>query len=211
MNWKTLHTAFLALCFASVSMVGAAYHEDGKDTADMDTAKNGMQNGAMMWQRDTVTATVTEVLPDLGMVVLEGPQGKTHTLKVGQNVNLQDLQQGDSVQVELFAAKGMQFREPTEQDRRMPFVVEEQKAKAPEGVKPKVGGLRQIRALVTVTNVDMTDSTVTIRGPMGRSFILSVDDPALLENVQEGQEWVAVYTEGVVASITKKQKQASRQ
>ncbi|MBD3243599.1 MAG: hypothetical protein GF331_23620 [Chitinivibrionales bacterium] len=207
MNWKTLHTAFLALCFASVSMVGAAYHENGKDTADMDTAKNGMQNGAMMWQRDTVTATVAEVMPDLGMVVLEGPKGNKHTLKVGQNVNLQDFKQGDSVQVELFAARGMQFEKPTEQDRRTPFVIEET-VNAPEGTKPMAGELRRVRALVTVTNVDKADSTVTIQGPMGRSFVLTVDDPALLDRVRQGQEFVAVYTEGIVASITKKQKQA---
>ncbi len=203
MNMKTLHTAFLALCFASVSMVGAAMNENGKTDEDGMTTEKGQTN-AMEWEKQTVTATVVEAMPDSAMLVLEGPQGKMHTIRVDEKVDLTNLNKGDKVEVELFAARGMEFREATEQDRRQPFVVEEE-VEAPEGTNPKAGKLRRIKALVTITNIDRNNNTVTIQGPMGRSFVLSVTDATQLDKLQEGQEWVAIYTEGVAATVTKVQ------
>ncbi|MBD3314491.1 MAG: hypothetical protein GF344_01780 [Chitinivibrionales bacterium] len=219
---KALLAFGLTLMMATGSVTGRDYGTDtgrtnGMDTArgnGMDTARgNGMDtargNGmdtargnGMAWRKDSVTATIEEVMADSGLVVLRGPRGRMHTLKVDRNVNLRNFKKGDRVTATLYQAQAVEFREPTAEDRRRPFVVEERK-EAPKGTRPMMGELRQIRALATITNIDKRNNTVTVQGPMGRSYVVEVKDRTMLDRLRRGQEFVVVFKEGIVAEVTK--------
>ncbi len=185
----------LTLCLAVSTMTGAAFAQDER------TTEKGRKDG-MTWRKETVTATVNEVMPDSGMVVLEDPQGAMWTLRVDEKVDLGNLKIGDRVRVEYYESQALEFREPTPRDRREPLIVEEE-AEAPRGVNPKAGKLREIRALVQVTKINEDDNTVTVQGPLGRYFVLDAIDPAMLDTIAEGDEWVVIFREGVAVSITK--------
>jgi general stress protein 26 len=167
--------------------------------------ENGIENGSgsgMSWEQTTLTATVENVMPDSGMVTLRGDDGQLWTLSVGQDVKLENLKQGDKVQVTLFQGQALEVRKPTDMDRQQPLVVVNE-VQPPKGVNPTVGMLRQLRALVTVTNIDRTNNRVTIEGPKGNSYVLQVKDSSLLDKIEKGKQFVVIFTEGIVAKIQK--------
>jgi hypothetical protein len=168
--------------------------------------ENGTKSGSgdgMTWEQTTLTATVEKVVPDSGLVTLKGDDGQLWTLDAGQDVDLENLKKGDQVQVTIFQGQALDVREPTDQDRQQPLVVVNE-IQPPEGVNPTAGALRQIRALVTVTNIDKNNNMVTIQGPMGNSYVLKVKDSSLLDKLEKGKQLVVTFTEGIAAKIQKK-------
>lgn len=190
-HMKTIPTSILLYTIAIVLLISTGYS----------LAQNGFGD-EMSWEQTEITATVVKVMPESGMVTLQGNDGQIWTLSVGQDVDLQNLNSGDKVDVTLFQGQALEVREPTEQDRQNPFVVVD-RVQPPEGVNPTAGALRQIRALMTVTNIDRSNSTITVEGPAGNSYVLKVKDDSLLDRLQSGQQFVVIFTEGIVAEIQK--------
>lgn len=188
-------TGLLAAGLVTLTVTGAVLAQDTR------TAAEGRENG-MAWRAQTVTATVNELMPDSGMVILEDAQGEKWAVRVDETVDLEDFQVGDRVRVEYYEAQAVELREPKPADRRQPLVMEKE-TEAPEGVNPKAGELREIRALVQVVNINQDDSTITVQGPLGRYFVLNVTDPAMLDGVNEGDEWVVIFREGVAVTMVK--------
>ncbi|NLE01209.1 MAG: hypothetical protein GX640_15185, partial [Fibrobacter sp.] len=75
-------------------------------------AKNDGSNGMVSWQKQTVMATVVKVIPDSGIIALEGPNGRIWTLAVDKKVDLKKYKKGDNVRVTLYQGEALDIREP---------------------------------------------------------------------------------------------------
>ena len=84
-----------------------------------------------------------------------------------------------------------------------PLTVLEGMAKAPADTSPGAGGLRQIRAVVTVKDIDLERNLVTIKGPMGRYLTLRPLYPERLKLVKVDDTVIVTYTEALAVSVEK--------
>ncbi|MGH7309199.1 MAG: hypothetical protein ACREK6_10940 [Candidatus Rokuibacteriota bacterium] len=74
---------------------------------------------------------------------------------------------------------------------------------APAEKKPAVGEARVVKVQGTVSAVDKENSTITLKGPKGRTLTLDVKDPSKLEAVKVGDPVVAAYVEAVAIEVKK--------
>ena len=71
---------------------------------------------------------------------------------------------------------------------------------------PRGGGtVRQIRAVVTVENVDRSAKTITVKGPKGNEYEVYVPNENNLQKINNGDKFTIVYTEGMAVSLDLKQ------
>ena len=90
------------------------------------------------------------------------------TFKVDERVErLGEIAVGDVVKSEYYVSLAAELREPTAEEKEEPLVVLEGAAKAPAGAPPGAGGVRVIRAVVTVEGLHRPTQTLTVKGPLG--------------------------------------------
>ncbi|MHC4228966.1 MAG: hypothetical protein ACYSW0_16180, partial [Planctomycetota bacterium] len=100
--------------------------------------------------------------------ILSSPFGNTLTFAVDQRVRrLDEIRAGDLVAIGYYMSLATEIREPTDEERESPLTVLEGAATAPPGTAPGAGGLRQIKAVVTVEGIDRVAETAMLRGPLG--------------------------------------------
>ncbi len=168
-----------------------------------DTTSDSQGDGGTAWRQLTVTGTVQNVDKDSNTVTIEDSEGYTRTFAVDQSVNLDSINNGDQVSVTFYQSIAAEVRAPTEQERQNPLQVQEGVASAPPGTDPAAGGLAQIKAVVTVQNVDMSSQTVTVQGPEGNTYMIYVPDSNSLQGLSEGDTVVITYTEALAVEISK--------
>lgn len=169
-------------------------------------ARNGAENennGGKTWEKETISATVTNIDRNNNQMTLKGDEGNVFTVTLDKKVDLSKIDNGDKVNVEMYRSLATDFHEPTQQERESPLVITDQTIESPEGTEPAEGNLKQIRAVVQVMEIDEDDQTVTVMGPQGNEFELFVSDPSLLENVKEGDSMTVIYSESLVVSVEK--------
>jgi Cu/Ag efflux protein CusF len=69
--------------------------------------------------------------------------------------------------------------------------------------KPAMGEARQVTVRGTISAVDKQNSTVTLKGPKGRTITLDVNDPAKLEVLKVGDPVVGTYIEALAIEVKK--------
>ena len=69
--------------------------------------------------------------------------------------------------------------------------------------KPAMGEARQITVRGTISAVDKDKSTVTLKGPKGRTVTLGVEDPAKLAALKVGDPVVGTYIEAIAIEVKK--------
>jgi hypothetical protein len=159
-----------------------------------------------IWEFATVTARVDAVDPVGREITLTGPLGNTLTFAVDRRVRrLDEIQAGDMVAIDYYMSLATEIREPTPEEKESPLTVLAGGATAPPGTAPAAGGLRQIKAVVTVEGIDRIAETATLRGPLGGVLTVRVADPARLERVRLGDTVIVTYTEALAVSIEKVQ------
>ena len=72
----------------------------------------------------------------------------------------------------------------------------------PEG-KPAVGEARQVKVRGTISAIDKEKSTVTLKGPKGRTITLDVQDPTKLDVLKVGDPVVGTYIEAIAVEVKK--------
>jgi hypothetical protein len=72
----------------------------------------------------------------------------------------------------------------------------------PEG-KPAVGEARQVKMRGTISAIDKEKSTVTLKGPKGRTITLDVQDPSKLDVLKVGDPVVGTYIEAIAVEVKK--------
>jgi hypothetical protein len=168
--------------------------------------KWGDQTNQVLSRSDSVLLTFTGTITDIDYsnreVTLKGPQGRIETFEVGPRVQrLNEAKVGDRVSVDYYLGFNAQVRKPTAEEEQNPLVVLETAGKAGMEADPAAGGVRHIRAVVTIEGLNRAAQTVTVKGPRGRYFVARVADPSRLEQVHIGETIVMTFTEAYAISL----------
>jgi hypothetical protein len=75
-------------------------------------APKGAQPGVLMAKTRQISAKIVSVDPNTRTVTVEGPMGGKPTIKVGPNVKLDELQQGDDVTLSVTDALAIRVEKP---------------------------------------------------------------------------------------------------
>jgi hypothetical protein len=157
-----------------------------------------------VWQFVTVRATVEAIDYQSRKVTLRGPRGNAITFTADERVRrLNEIKVGDEVVADYYVSLATELREPTAEEKESPLNLVAGATKAPPSIPPGVGGVSQIRAVVTIVGIDRPAHTVMVRGPLGRYVAVRVADPARLEKLRLGDTVVVTYTEAVAISVEK--------
>ena len=147
-----------------------------------------------------IKATVEEINMETREITLNGPRGRTITLRVDESVrNLPQAQLGDKVVVRYNESVGLQLRKVEAGDSVA--IDAATAANTQPGQKPAAGGSKQITVQAYTEAVMTKEKTVTLRTPDGNLVDLYVRDPNVLASLAAGDNVVARYTEAVAVSI----------
>jgi hypothetical protein len=150
----------------------------------------------------TFTGTITDIDYASREISLQDPQGRIETFVVGNRVQrLNEAKVGDKVSVDYYLGFNAEVRKPTAEEEQNPLVVLEAGGKAGMEADPAAGGVRHIRAVVTIEGLDRRAQTVTVKGPRGKYFVARVVDPSRLEQVHIGETIVLAFTEAYAVSL----------
>lgn len=169
------------------------------------STENGQSDGNF-WQKQTITAEITNVNKDLNEITVKGPEGKKTSFIVNEDVDLSDVKKGDSIRAEYYRSVLVDATKATPEQEKQPNVVIETKKVSPAGVDLAGGSLRQIKAVVKVKKIDKNTKEVTLEGPENKEYTISVPDNSLLDNLEEGEKAVVTYTEAFATTFEKTKK-----
>lgn len=157
-----------------------------------------------IWQVVSVTAEVQKVDLEKRDLTIKDQQGNVSSFTVDKRVErLNEIKAGDKVNVDYYVSLASEIREPTAEEKENPITVLEVAAKAPPDTAPSAGGLRQIKAVVTVEGIDRPAEKVTLKGPLGDTITIKVLDPSRLDKVSLGDTVIIIYTESLAVSVEK--------
>jgi hypothetical protein len=152
----------------------------------------------------TITATVQAVDLEKRELTLGDQDSVGTTFVVDEQVKrLDEISPGDKIKLEYYISLVSEIRDPTEEEKSAPLTVLETLAKAPADTSPAGGGLRQIKAVVTIKDIDLENTLVTVKGPMGRYLTLKPIYPERLKLVKVEDTVIVTYTEALVMSVEK--------
>ena len=152
----------------------------------------------------TIEAKVESIDLQKRIVVLRSPMGNLVTLKVPKDAKrLNEIKRGDIVTASYWAYLLTEFRDPTPEEEKLPYLELSGTKKTPKDIAPGRSGDIVIRAVVTVEIINLKDKLVTIKGPRGNYVTLPVEDESLLEDLKVGEVGVITYIEAFVLAIEK--------
>lgn len=201
MKTKTILTAALVLCVTFAIHTGCSSSKQSKQAT---LVQSSSQKPGEIWQFVTVTATVKAIDMNKRELTIERPGGEVTSFTVDKRVKrLNEIKKGDQIKVDYYVSLASEIREPTAEEKENPLTVLEGAAKAPPDTAPAAGGLRQIKAVVTVEDIDRPAEKVTLKGPQGNTLTIRVPFPERLEKVKKGDTVIIIYTEALAVSVEK--------
>jgi hypothetical protein len=164
---------------------------------------HGTKNGKPYFtasQKTTGTATVLAVNKSTREVTLQMEAGDTATVKAGPSVkNFAQIEKGDEVKVTYSERLEIMVGAPGE-----PAMTQETStAQAKPGEKPSAGVIQKTTYQATITAIDTTAKTATLKGSDGTEHVVTPRNPANLKKVNVGDMVTITYTEGLAASVQK--------
>ena len=197
-----LGTTVIALAISTAVVGAAALTAQAQTPSAVTTTTNvtAMQGKVKAVQTTTMTATVLSVNMSYREVVLMDTAGKLHTVDVSDDArNLDQVRVGDQVTVEYTEAISLKLKKHG--TSAPPASAEEAMVRAPKGAKPGAAVGRQVTVIASVVAVDAKKQVVTLRGPLGNEYDLSVQDPTQLKDIKAGDQVEATYTEAFAISV----------
>jgi hypothetical protein len=94
----------------AVSKSNAPPDVSGRDSVAV--APKGAMPGVIMARTRQISAKIVSVDPQARTVTVEGPAGGTPTIRVGPNVNMNELQKGDDVTLRVTDALALRVEKP---------------------------------------------------------------------------------------------------
>jgi hypothetical protein len=94
----------------AVSKSSAPPDASGRDSVAV--APKGAMPGVIMAKTRQISAKIVSVDPQARTVTVEGPAGGTPTIRVGPNVNMNELQKGDDVTLRVTDAFALRVEKP---------------------------------------------------------------------------------------------------
>ena len=185
---KTM-TAALALG-AALALQSCAKPAPAPGLADQPIAEAG---------RVTLRGWIAAIDKANGTVTLRGPRGGTVTLDVKDPQKLDAVQVGDPVLASYVEALAVQVKKA---GTASPGVsVKESRVSSQPGETPAGAVGREVVVVATITAVDKTAQTVTIKGPQGNTETIKVKDPRTLEGVEAGNMVELTYTQALAITL----------
>jgi hypothetical protein len=202
---KNTTKSFPALLILSAALSLPAFAQDAKPAATAAPAAVKPAKPVPTVGEDLlaeITATVEALNVETRELTLKGPLGNVLTVTVDPQVKrLAEFKVGDAVVLTYYASIAAELRAPTAEEKLTPLVVLEDMAKAPAGTAPAAGGLRLLKAVVTIEGLDRSTSTATVKGPRGNSATVSVKSPSVLASLHLGDTVVLTYTEALAIEL----------
>ena len=138
------------------------------------------------------------------VVVLRTEAGNLVTLKVPESAKrLGEIKPGDMVTASYGTQLLTEFRDPTPEEEKVPYLEMSGTKFAPKGKAPGKSEEILIRSVVTVEVINRLDKLVTIKGPKGNYVTLPVEDESILEDLKIGEVGVITYIEAFALAIEK--------
>ena len=194
---KRLMIIMLVLSMTVLFQARYALAEEGS------AAKQPKGDARELWHDMSITATVEAINVDTRMVTLRSGENVISFTVDKKVKRLNEVKVGDKIKATYYISLATDIRKPTPEEEKTPLVVLEGAGKAPPGTTPAAGGLRQIRAVVTVEGIDRAAERVMLKGPQGKIVTVHVLDPSRLDMVSLGSTVIVTYTEALAISLEK--------
>lgn len=190
-----LQTILMALVMSlSVALTGQAWAQESA-TAAGSGGGEGVHAATVL----TIHGKIAAVDEAKKQVTLEA-NGKQVTFQVDNPYNLKNAKVGDPVVVRYYEVVSVRKKKKGEE---VPAVsLTEGIATAKSGT-PGAVAEQKATVLVTVTDVDAENGTVTIKGPDGSTEKVKARDPKVLKHLKAGDELVVTVTRAAAVAIEK--------
>jgi hypothetical protein len=137
-------------------------------------------------------------------VTLKDQTGHVETFSVSEDVKrFGEAKVGDNVTVKYYAGFVAELRKPTPEEEKEPLVVLEGAGRASTSAAPSAGGVRRIKAVVTIEGLDRPTERITVKGPAGHYYVAHIADLENLTRMHIGDTIVVTLTEAAVVSLEK--------
>jgi hypothetical protein len=148
-----------------------------------------------------VKGTVAAVDKDNHTVTLKGPKGRTLTLDVQDPQKLDAVKVGDPVVATYMEAVAFQIKKPG--TATPGTTVQETRVTSKPGETPAGAIGQEVTVTATITAIDKTAGTVTIKGPQGNTETIKAKDPKNLDLVKAGDLVEITYARALAVTLDK--------
>lgn len=165
------------------------------------------QGGGFGEEVVTVSATVQAIDHETRMVTLLGPEGATFTFRASDLVkNLDQVQVGDVVSAAFYEAIAYDVKKKGTAEPGVAGAADV--VEAPVGSMPAGVEASAVTVTATITAIDKSKPSITLKGPEGKVVTVRVKDPSRLEGVKVGDLVELTYTHAIGISVDKAPKKA---
>ena len=165
-------------------------------TSEESRGKNSMQRVETV----TIEAKVIAVNQNTRVLTLQGHEGQKRTITVGPEVkNLAQVRKGDMVTVAY--RRSILAKLKKKGSAKPDAAAGEELYTAQPGEMPAAVGAQVVHIVATVTDINKAASEVTLKGPKGRSAVVAVQDPAVLDRVKKGDLVEIDYTAAIAIAV----------
>jgi Cu/Ag efflux protein CusF len=193
---KRLTVALIVVGFLSAD-VPATFGQASKAPAEAPAAKPSVSELTAVKLRGTITAVDKENKT----ITIKGEGGRTLTLDVQDPSKLEVVKVGDPVVGMYYEAVAVRVRKAESGTPGM--TVKEERTTSKPGETPAGAVGREITVTGTITAIDKKQSSVTIKGPQGKSHTVKVKEPKNLENVKVGDLIELTYAQALAVALDK--------
>ena len=190
--------AFLLCTAMAATSVGQT--SSGSQSGSRSLSPTGRQVGAT--DSMTIRAIVVGIDPATRTVTLKGEDGKTDSVKCGDEVrNFDQIKKDDQVTVKYFRSVAFGLRKPGEAPS-----AEEQSAllRSEPGQKPGGVAIKSEQISATIESIDKAKREVTLKGPEGKTKTVKVGDVVKnFDRLKEGDQVVATVTKALAIDVSK--------
>ena len=148
-----------------------------------------------------VKGTIAAIDKDAKTVTLKGPKGRTLTLDVQDPQKLEAVKVGDPVVATYMEAVAFQIKKPG--TATPGTTVQETRVSSKPGETPAGAIGQEVTVTATITAINKSGGTVTIKGPQGNSETIKAKDPKNLDLVKVGDMVEITYARALAVSLDK--------
>ncbi len=135
---------------------------------------------------------------------LQLPFGYVVTLTAGPEVTrLEEIKVGDRILATYLSSLAGELREPTEEEKKMPFVVVEEEVVTGGDSAPARAGAVTVRAVCTIEGMNRVTGRAMIQDSKGRYHIIEDIPAERFEGLTLGTTVIVTYTQAVAIALEK--------
>jgi len=195
---KTL--SCLALLATGLAVAACAKKVPTPPAPTVAVSSSQTPRGGTVEQVVTATAAVQSIDLTSRRVTLRLSDGETTTIKVSDEVrNLEQVKRGDLVTVAFYESIAYEVLKKGTAEPGVSAAADAERA--PVGQRPAAVGGAAITVTATITAIDKSAPSVTLKGPEGNTVKVKVQDPTRLEGIKVGDLVEITYTEAVAISV----------